>query len=245
MSTPVIISCAITGSIHTPTLSAALPYKPADIAAQAIESAEAGAAILHLHARMPQDGRPTGDPDVFAQFLPEIHRRTHAIINITTGGAPTMTPDERLAASLHFSPELCSLNMGSMNFAFHGMAAKPRDWKFDWEKSYIEASEGLIFRNTFADIARVCQLMREHGTRYEHECYDIGHPYNLAYCLDKGLVKPPLFIQSVFGILGGIGTNPDDVLYMRRTASVARFRRRSARGQVCLRTYSLGPSGRP
>lgn len=218
MSTPVIISCAITGSIHTPTLSPALPYKPADIASQAIEAAEAGAAILHLHARDPQDGRPTGNPDVFAQFLPEIHRKTDAVINITTGGSPAMSPEERLAASLRFSPELCSLNMGSMNFAFHGMASKPREWKFDWEKPYIEASEGLIFRNTFADIARVCQLMREHGTRYEHECYDIGHLYNLAYCLDKGLVKPPLFIQSVFGILGGIGHDPDDVLYMRRTA---------------------------
>ena len=214
----VIITCAVTGAIHTPTLSAGLPYTPADIARQAIDAAAAGAAILHLHARNPVDGSPTGDPAVFAQFLPEIHASTDAVINLTTGGSPEMTVEQRLAAALRFRPEMCSLNMGSMNFAFHGLAAKIGDWKFPWEKKYIEDSEAFIFRNTFRDVTRVYQLMAEYGTRYEHECYDIGHLYNLAYFLDKGLAKPPLWIQSVFGILGGIGADPDNVTFMRRTA---------------------------
>jgi uncharacterized protein (DUF849 family) len=214
----VIITCAVTGAIHTPTLSSALPYRPADIAAQAIDAANAGAAILHLHARNPRDGSPTGDPDVFAQFLPQIHAATDAVINLTTGGSPDMTVEQRLAAALRFRPEMCSLNMGSMNFAFHGMAAKIADWKFPWERKYIEESEAFIFRNTFRDIARVYHLMADFGTRYEHECYDIGHLYNLAHFLDRGLAKPPLWIQSVFGILGGIGADPDNVVFMRRTA---------------------------
>jgi uncharacterized protein (DUF849 family) len=214
----VIITCAVTGAIHTPTLSSALPYTTADIAAQAIDAANAGAAILHLHARNPKDGSPTGDPDVFAQFLPQIHAATDAVINLTTGGSPDMTVEQRLAAALRFRPEMCSLNMGSMNFAFHGMAAKIEDWKFPWERRYIEESEAFIFRNTFRDIARVYRLMADFGTRYEHECYDIGHLYNLAHFLDRGLAKPPLWIQSVFGILGGIGADPDNVVFMRRTA---------------------------
>ena len=214
----VIITCAVTGAIHTPTLSAALPYTPADIAKQAIDAAKAGAAILHLHARNPKDGSPTGDPEVFAQFLPQIHAGTDAVINLTTGGSPEMTVEQRLAASLRFQPEMCSLNMGSMNFAFHGMAGKIGDWKFPWEKQYIENSEAFIFRNTFRDVARIYQLMANFGTRYEHECYDIGHLYNLAYFVDKGIAKPPLWIQSVFGILGGIGADPDNVVFMRRTA---------------------------
>jgi uncharacterized protein (DUF849 family) len=214
----VIITCAVTGAIHTPTLSDALPYKPVDIARQAIDAAEAGAAILHLHARDPQDGSPTGDPNVFAQFLPSIHAQTDSIINLTTGGSPEMTVEERLAASLHFQPEICSLNMGSMNFAFHGMGAKITKWKFPWEETYIENSEAFIFRNTFRDVRRVYEIMADFGTRYEHECYDIGHLYNLAYFLDRGLVKPPIWIQSVFGILGGIGSDPDNVTFMRRTA---------------------------
>jgi uncharacterized protein (DUF849 family) len=217
-SSKVIITCAVTGAIHTPTLSAGLPYTPADIARQAIDAANAGAAILHLHARNPQDGSPTGDPNVFAQFLPQIHAATDAVINLTTGGSPDMTVEQRLAAALRFQPEMCSLNMGSMNFAFHGMAARISDWKFAWEQKYIEDSEAFIFRNTFRDIARVYRLMADFGTRYEHECYDIGHLYNLAHFLDKGLAKPPLWIQSVFGILGGIGTDPDNVTFMRRTA---------------------------
>jgi uncharacterized protein (DUF849 family) len=214
----VIITCAVTGGIHTPSLSDALPWRPEDLAAQSIAAAEAGAAILHIHARNPQDGSPTGDPKVYQAFLPQIHAATDAVINLTTGGSPDMSPDERLAAALHFSPEMCSLNMGSMNFSFHHMGSKITDWKFPWEKQYILNSEKFIFRNTFADIARVYALMADHGTRYEHECYDIGHLYNLAYFLDKGLVKPPLFIQSVFGILGGIGADPDNVVFMRRTA---------------------------
>jgi uncharacterized protein (DUF849 family) len=214
----VIITCAVTGAIHTPTLSAALPYTPEDIARQAIEAARAGAAILHLHARNPKDGSPTGSPDVFAQFLPQIHSACDAVINLTTGGSPDMSVEQRLAAALRFKPEMCSLNMGSMNFAFHGMAAKVDEWRFPWEKKYIEDSEAFIFRNTFRDVARVYELMADYGTRYEHECYDIGHLYNLAYFVDKGLAKPPLWIQSVFGILGGIGADPDNVTFMRRTA---------------------------
>ena len=214
----VIITCAVTGAIHTPTLSAALPFTPIDIAAQAIAAARAGAAILHLHARNPADGSPTGDPEVFAQFLPQIHTSTDAVINLTTGGSPDMTVEQRLAAALRFQPDMCSLNMGSMNFAFHGLSAKISDWRFPWEKQYIENSEAFIFRNTFRDIARVYRLMAEFGTRYEHECYDIGHLYNLAHFLDKGLAKPPLWIQSVFGILGGIGADHDNVTFMRRTA---------------------------
>ena len=214
----VIITCAVTGSIHTPTLSDALPYRPIDIAGQAIAAAEAGAAILHLHARDPETGAPSGDPDIFKRFLEPIHAGCDAIINLTTGGSPDMSVEERLKASLRFAPEMCSLNMGSMNFAFHGMGRKVTNWKFDWEKPYIENSEAFIFRNSFRDIARICQLMGDLGTRFEHECYDIGHLYNLAYFLDHGLVKPPLWIQSVFGILGGIGADPDNVMFMRRTA---------------------------
>lgn len=221
MSNPtgkVIISCAVTGAIHTPSMSPALPYRPEDIAAQAIAAAEAGAAILHLHARDPQTGAPTGDPEVFGQFLPQIKERTDAVINLTTGGSPAMAVDERLAAALRFKPEMCSLNMGSINFGLFPMAWKEREWQFDWEKPYLENSDDLIFRNTFRDIERILQLLDAHGTRYEHECYDIGHLYNLAHFLDRGLVKPPLFIQSVFGVLGGIGADPDNVLFMRRTA---------------------------
>lgn len=218
MSNKVIITCAITGGIHTPTLSDALPYTPTDIAHQAIAAAEAGAAILHLHARDPDTGAPTGNPDVYAQFLPIIHQATDAVINLTTGGSPDMSPDDRLAAALRFSPEMCSLNMGSMNFSFHDMGRKVKAWKFPWEDQYILDSEKFIFRNTFADIARVASLLADHGTRFEHECYDIGHLYNLSYLADKGVLKPPFFIQSVFGILGGIGADPDNVVFMRRTA---------------------------
>lgn len=217
-SSKVIITCAVTGAIHTPTQSGALPYKPEDITRQAIDAANAGAAILHLHARDPQTGAPTGNPEVFAQFLPLIHEATDAVINLTTGGSPEMTVEQRLAAALRFKPEMCSLNVGSMNFAFHPMGAKVEQWQFPWEKQYVANSEGFIFRNTFADVARIYALMSDYGTRYEHECYDIGHLYNLAYFLDRGLVKPPLFIQSVIGILGGIGADPDNVMFMRRTA---------------------------
>jgi len=218
LNNKVIITCAITGAIHTPSLSDALPYTPADIAQQSIDAANAGAAILHLHARDPQTGAPTGDPKVFQQFLPAIHEATDAVINLTTGGSPEMSPQQRLAAALQFSPEMCSLNMGSMNFSFYGMGAKVTQWKFPWEKPYIAASKRFIFRNTFEDIEQNYGLLAEHGTRFEHECYDIGHLYNLAHFVDRGVAKPPFFIQSVFGILGGIGADPDNVTFMRRTA---------------------------
>lgn len=214
----VIVTCAVTGAIHTPTLSDYLPYKPENIAEQAIAAAEAGASILHLHARDPQTGAPTGNPEIFEEFLPIIKERTNAVINLTTGGSPEMTVEDRLAAALRFHPEMCSLNMGSINFSMHPLAQKISEWKFPWEKQYLLDSEAFIFRNTFRDIARIYQLMSDYGTRFEHECYDIGHLYNLAYFLDKGLVKPPLFIQSVFGILGGIGPDADNVVFMRRTA---------------------------
>lgn len=214
----VVITCAITGGIHTPTLSDALPFRPEDIARQSIEAAEAGAAILHLHARDPETGAPTGSPDVYRRFLPVIKQATDAVINLTTGGSPDMSPEDRLAAALTFSPEMCSLNMGSMNFSFHDMGRKVTSWKYDWEDAYILNSEKFIFRNTFADIARNYELLADHGVRFEHECYDIGHLYNLAYFADKGIAKPPFFIQSIFGILGGIGADLDNVTFMRRTA---------------------------
>lgn len=218
MADKVIITCAITGGIHTPTLSEALPYTPSDIAAQAIEAADAGAAILHLHARDPETGAPTGNPDIYRQFLPVIKQGTDAVINLTTGGSPDMSPEDRLAAALHFSPEMCSLNMGSMNFSFHDMGRKVGSWKFPWEDQYILDSEKFIFRNTFDDIRRNYEMLSGYGTRFEHECYDVGHLYNLAYFAEKGVAKPPFFIQSIFGILGGIGGDLDNVLFMRRTA---------------------------
>jgi len=214
----VIISCAVTGSIHVPSQSPHLPITPDQIAESAIGAAEAGAAILHLHARTPETGHPTPDPDVYAQFLPRIRERTGAVINITTGGGQTMTLDERLAAALRFRPELCSLNMGSMNFGLYPVKNRVKTFRFDWEEDYLERSRGNIFRNTFADIERILRDVGEHGTRFEFECYDVGHLYNLAHFLDRGLVTPPLFVQTVFGVLGGIGTDPEDLLHMRRTA---------------------------
>lgn len=214
----VIISCAVTGSAHTPTMSDALPLTPADIAQQSIDAAEAGAAILHLHARVPEDGRPTGDPDVYAQFLPVIRQRTDAVINITTGGAATMTVEDRLAAAARFKPELCSLNMGSLNFAFFSAARRITDWKHGWEKDYVVNSDDYIFRNTFRDIEKILSTMSEAGTKFEHECYDVGHLYNLAHFVDRGLVKPPFFIQMIFGILGGIGADLENLFIMKETA---------------------------
>jgi uncharacterized protein (DUF849 family) len=215
----VIISCAVTGGIHTPTMSEALPVTPTEIAQQSIEAAEAGAAIIHLHARDPETGAPTPDPDVFMQFLPRIKQASDAVVNITTGGGLKMTLDERLAAPLKAKPEMCSLNMGSINFAIHQMADKYTSWKHDWEEPYLRGTDDNIFRNTFRDIERILkELGEECGTRFEHECYDIGHLYNLAYFVDKGLAKPPFFIQSIFGILGGIGTDMENVIFMKQTA---------------------------
>lgn len=215
----VIISCAITGSIHTPTMSDALPITPDQIAEQAIGAAEAGAAILHLHARDPRDGKPTPDPKIFMQFLPRIKQSTDAVINITTGGSVHMTIDDRLAGPLQASPEMCSLNMGSMNFALYPMADRYKKWKYDWEEGYLRGSDQNIFRNTFRDIETIYRRLGEgHGTKFEHECYDVGHLYNLAHILDRGLFKPPVFLQLIFGILGGIGADMENLMFMKRTA---------------------------
>jgi 3,5-dioxohexanoate:acetyl-CoA acetone transferase len=215
----VIISCAVTGSIHTPSMSPYLPVTPDQIAAEAIAAAEAGAAILHLHARDPQNGRPTADPLIFMQFLPRIKEHTDAVINITTGGSSLMTLQQRLAAPLAARPELCSLNMGSMNFGLYPMLDRPRDWHHGWEPELLEASRRTIFQNTFADIEAILeQLGQAHGTRFEFECYDVGHLYTLAHFRDRGLVQAPLFVQFVLGILGGIGADPDNLVHMKNIA---------------------------
>jgi uncharacterized protein (DUF849 family) len=214
----VIITCAVTGSAHVPSMSEYLPFKPADIEAQAIEAAQAGAAILHLHARHPDDGRPTPSPEIFKQFVPAIARQTDAVINISTGGSTRMTLEERLAYARIAKPEMCSLNMGSMNFSLHPIAARMPSWRFDWEKEYVEGMEDMIFRNTFLDIKNILTEFRDYGTRFEFECYDVGHLYSLAHFVDIGLVKPPFFIQSVIGILGGIGPDPENLNVMRSTA---------------------------
>jgi uncharacterized protein (DUF849 family) len=215
----VIISCAITGSIHTPTMSEFLPITPEDIAGQSIAAAEAGASILHLHARDPRDGRPTPDPTVYARFLPQIKQATDAVVNITTGGSVRMTLEERLAAALAAKPEMCSLNMGSMNFGMYPLAERYDDWKYEWEKPYLQGADDTIFRNTFRDIERILKTLGdEYGTRFEHECYDVGHLYNLAHFVDRKLVKPPFFVQTIFGILGGIGAEPRNLLFMKETA---------------------------
>ena len=214
----VIITCAVTGSIHTPTMSPHLPITPNEIADAAIGAAEAGAAIVHLHARDPRDGRPDQSPEAFAPFLKVIKQRTGVVVNITTGGAPTMAIEERVRPAATFKPEVASLNMGSMNFGLYPMLARYKDFKYDWEKPYLEGSRERIFRNTFADIEYILTTCAENGTRFEIECYDIGHLYTLAHFADRGVVKPPFFVQSVFGILGGIGAHPEDVMHMRRTA---------------------------
>ncbi len=218
MTRKVIITCAPTGAIHTPSMSPYLPVTPAEIAEAAIAAAEAGATILHLHARDPNDGRPTQDPDVFREFLPRIRESCNAVINITTGGSPHMTVDERLQPALQLQPEVASLNMGSMNFGLYPMLKRFTEFRHEWERQHLENSRDLVFRNTFGDIERILTTCGENGTRFEFECYDISHLYNLAHFLDRGLVKPPLFVQSVFGILGGIGTHPEDLAHMRRTA---------------------------
>ena len=219
MSSKVIITCAVTGSVHTPTMSPHLPVTPDEIARDAIAAAEAGASILHLHARNPDDGRPTADPAVFMQFLPRIKQSTDAVINITTGGSSLMTVEDRLAAPLKAQPEMCSLNMGSMNFALFPMLDKPREWKHAWEPELLEATRGTIFKNTFADMETILErLGRGCGTRFEFECYDVGHLYNLAHLRDRGLVEGPIFLQFVLGILGGIGADPDNLIHMKRIA---------------------------
>ena len=215
----VIITCAVTGSIHTPTMSPHLPLTPDEIARDAIAAAEAGASILHLHARDPKDGRPTPDPEVFMQFLPRIKQACDAVVNITTGGGHGMTVQERLAAAMRASPEMTSLNMGSMNFGLYPMLNRYKTWKHEWEPKFLEMTRDFIFRNTFKDIEFVLKELGEgHGVKFEYECYDVGHLYNLAHFLERGLVKPPLFVQTIFGILGGIGADHENLVHMKRIA---------------------------
>jgi uncharacterized protein (DUF849 family) len=214
----VIVSCAVTGSIHVPTVSEFLPITPDEIAEGAIGAAEAGAAIVHLHARDPRDGRPTADPEVFAQFLPKIRKRCDAVINITTGGGHGMALEERSAAARVFKPELCSMNMGSMNFGLFPVLDRVGEFKHRWERDYLEASRDFIFRNTYKDIERLVTELGANGTKFEFECYDVGHLYNLAHFVDRKLVEPPLFVQTIFGILGGIGPEAENLMHMKATA---------------------------
>src|SRR5205809_1766041 len=214
----VIITCAVTGAIHPPPMPPHLPGTPEEIADGAIGAAQARAAVVHLHAREPADGRLTQDPKMFMRFLPRIKAASNVVINLTTGGAPTMTVEERLQPALQLKPEVASLNMGSMNFGLYEMLARYKEWRYDWEKPYLAGSDERIFKNSFKDIAYILQSCSGNDTRFEIECYDIGHLYTAAHFLDRRLVKPPLFIQSVFGIRGGIGPHPEDVMHMKRTA---------------------------
>jgi len=213
-----IITCAVTGSIHTPTMSDHLPVTYDEIASQAVGAAEAGASILHLHTRDQSTGAPSVAPEDYAPFLPRIKQATDAVVNITTGGAPTMLIKDRIRAAQAFEPEMCSLNMGSMNFAFHPLARRYDSFKHEWEKPYIEGSEANIFRNTFADIREAAEALGPLGTKFEHEIYDVGHLYNLHFCMKEGLFKAPVFLQFVLGILGGIGADVDNLIFMKRTA---------------------------
>ena len=214
----VIISCAVTGAIHTPSMSPHLPITPEEIITDSLAAAEAGAAILHLHARNPEDGRPDQTPEGFSPFLARIKQCSDAVINITTGGSPYMTVAERVAPAAYHKPELASLNMGSMNFGLYPMLNRYKTFKFDWEREHLEGSKDLVFRNSFKDIEYVLATCYGNGTRFEFECYDISHLYNLAHFADRGLVKAPFFVQSVFGLLGGIGAHHEDVMHMKRTA---------------------------
>lgn len=214
----VIITCAVTGAIHTPSMSPHLPVTPDEIIDAAVGAAEAGAALVHVHARNPKTGQPDQSPEAFEPFLKVIKQRSNCVINITTGGAPTMGVEERLGPCAHFKPEVASLNMGSMNFGLYPMLARFKDFKHEWERPYLEGSKDRIFKNTFQDIENILTTCAENNTRFEIECYDIGHLYTLAHFVDRGLVKPPFFVQSVFGILGGIGPHPEDVIHMKRTA---------------------------
>ncbi len=219
MTGKVIITCAVTGGIHTPTMSPHLPITPQEIAASAIEAAEAGASIIHLHARDPETGRPRQDPDLFMQFLPRIKQSTDAVLNLTTGGGLGMTLEERLAPAHRAKPEVTSLNMGSMNFSVAQLGAKFKDWKHDWEKTYIESSWKTIYPNSFDMIERIMvEVGQAYGTRFEFECYDLGHLYNLKQFVDRGLVKPPFFVQGIFGIAGGMGADYDNLMFFKQTA---------------------------
>ena len=217
-SKKVIITCAITGAVHTPSMSPYLPKTPDEIAQAAIDASNAGAAVVHLHARDPENGKPSQDPEIFRQFLPRIARECDAIINITTGGSPIMSVEERLQPALVFEPEIVSLNMGTMNFGLYEMLQRFKDFEYDWEEPYLKNSDANIFRNTFRDIEHILRVCGETGTRFEIECYDVGHLYTAAHFRDRGLLKGPLFIQTAFGIRGGIGVHYEDILMMKRTA---------------------------
>jgi uncharacterized protein (DUF849 family) len=214
----IIITCAVTGSIHTPSMSPHLPVTPQQIADDAIAAAEAGAAIIHLHARDPETGRPDQTPEGFARFLPIVKQRTNAVVNITTGGSPYMRVEERARPAIAFSPEVASLNMGSMNFGLYHLLDRYKEFKFDWEREHLENSRDLVFRNSFQDIEYILKSCYENNTRFEFECYDTAHLYNLKHFFDRGLIRAPLFIQTVFGLLGGIGSHPEDVMHLKRTA---------------------------
>jgi uncharacterized protein (DUF849 family) len=214
----VIITSAVTGAIHTPSMSKYLPVSPTEIAEAAIGAAEAGAAIVHMHARDPRDGRPSQNPDHFVPILDQLKRNTDAVINLTTGGSPHMTVAERMRPAVEFKPELASLNMGSMNFGLYPLLQRFKEFEYEWERQGLENSRDLVFKNTFADIEAILEIGNGNGTRFEFECYDISHLNNLAHFHGRGLAKGPLFVQSVFGLLGGIGAHPEDLMHMRRTA---------------------------
>jgi uncharacterized protein (DUF849 family) len=214
----VVVTCAVTGAIHTPSMSPYLPVTPEEISTAALGAAEAGAAIVHIHARNTADGRPDQSVEAFRPIITTLRSSTNAVLNITTGGSPFMTVEERIRPAAYFKPELASLNMGSFNFGLYPMLQRFQDFRFQWERQALDDSRNLIFRNTFQDIEYVLAMLRGHGTKFEFECYDVGHLYNLAHFLDRRLVEPPLFVQTIFGVLGGIGTHPDDVQTMRRTA---------------------------
>jgi len=217
-SRKVIITCAVTGAIHTPSMSPFLPVTPQEIIDDGIKAFEAGASILHLHARDPENGRPTQDPEMFRKFLPQLKQATSAVLNLTTGGSPHMTVAERMRPAAELKPEVASLNMGSMNFGLYPMLKRFKEFKHDWEREHLENSRDLVFKNTFADIEHILRTGNANGTRFEFECYDTSHLYNLAHFVDRGLVRSPFLVQTVFGLLGGIGAHPEDVAHMKRTA---------------------------
>ena len=250
MTKKVVITCAVTGSIHTPSMSQYLPVTAAEIAEAAIGAAEAGASIIHLHARDPKDGRPDQSPELFEPFLKQIKQRSNAVLNLTTGGSPTMSIEERVRPAATFKPEVASLNMGSMNFGTYPMLERFDTFKYEWERPFLEASRERIFKNTFSDIEYILKTCADNGTRFEIECYDIGHLYTLAHFVDRGLIKPPFLVQSVFGILGGIGAHPEDVLHMRRTADRLLGRDKyvwsvlgAGRGQISIATMAVTMGG--
>jgi uncharacterized protein (DUF849 family) len=218
MPDKVIISCAVTGSIHTPTMTPYLPITPKQIAQEAIDAAEVGASSVHLHARDPKTGEPTMDSELFQEFCQEVHRKSDVIICITTGGAPTMTPEERMVAVKKFKPELASINMGSINFGLFPLMEKIKKYKFNWEERYLEKSKDNVFKNTFYDQERILKIMRDNGTKPEMECYDVGHLYNTAYWADEGLIDPPFWLQLILGIMGAIQPSVENLVFMKNTA---------------------------